>query len=368
MKDIIRSSEERPRVSVVMPSYNHEKYIEECINSILNQTFTDFELIITDDGSSDRTVEKIKHFNDPRIKLFVHKKNQGTSVTSNNCIKRAAGEFIAHMNSDDVWELDKLEKQVKFLDKNANIAAAFTKVRLISENSSFDYSNPYVKVFEEKNMTREEWLRRFFLFGNCLCHPSALIRKNVFEKVGLYNERMGGVHDYDLWVRICLEYNIQVIDEPLVRFRMRDNHANAGSMTLTNINRHKFERRKILDNYLKINNKDFFLRVFPDATKYGFVISNNIPYFLAKLAIDTSSDFYRLWALDTLYDFLGGKSSDELLKILPEFSFVSFINMTGTISLNTQSIKRQLSGYFWRTTNFLSNLNKKLRQIARATF
>ncbi|HSE39385.1 MAG TPA: glycosyltransferase family 2 protein, partial [Acidobacteriota bacterium] len=97
-----------PTVSVIIPSYNHERFVQECIQSVLNQTFQDFEIIITDDASIDRTVEIIEQFDDPRIKLFKHSINQGVSIAANNCIKHAKGKYIAWLSSDDAWYSEKL--------------------------------------------------------------------------------------------------------------------------------------------------------------------------------------------------------------------------------------------------------------------
>jgi glycosyltransferase involved in cell wall biosynthesis len=113
----------RPTVSVIIPSYNHERYVKECIESVLSQTYQDFEIIITDDGSTDRTVKIIKNFSDPRIKLFVHTKNRGACIAANNCIKHSIGKYIAMHSSDDAWYEEKLEIQIKYLEDHPRIAA-----------------------------------------------------------------------------------------------------------------------------------------------------------------------------------------------------------------------------------------------------
>ena len=137
-----------PRVSIVLPSYNHEKYVRECIQSALDQTYQDFEIIITDDGSTDGTVNVIKEFDDSRIQLYTHTENEGACNAINNCIKKAAGEYIAVLNSDDAWEPTKLEKQVKYLDSHPEIGAVFTKVVLVDEAGNLigseNYNNFYI--------------------------------------------------------------------------------------------------------------------------------------------------------------------------------------------------------------------------------
>jgi glycosyltransferase involved in cell wall biosynthesis len=154
-----------PKVSVIIPSYNHEKYVREAIQSVLEQTYQDFEIVITDDGSRDRTVSIIKSFTDPRIKLFYFPKNRGAAVAVNHCIAEASGEFIALLNSDDAFVPKKLEKQVEFLDKNPKIGAVFSYAQFIDEDSK-DITNTehhYAKVFLQQNRSRFEWLNYFFL-------------------------------------------------------------------------------------------------------------------------------------------------------------------------------------------------------------
>src|SRR5215207_6745619 len=156
-----------PSVSVIIPAYNHEKFVAECIQSVLNQTFQDFEIIITDDASTDRTVEIIESFDDSRIKLFKHSKNQGVSIAANNCILHAGGRYIAWLSTDDAWYPEKLEIQVRYLDEHPEIGGAFGKAAWIDESGNLitDNSFPYLDVFNVPNRSRVEWLRYFFLTG-----------------------------------------------------------------------------------------------------------------------------------------------------------------------------------------------------------
>ena len=125
-----------PLVSVIIPSYNHAPYIKECIQSVLDQTFTDFECLIEDDGSKDNTVEVIKTFKDSRINFVANPKNSGACAVANNLIKKARGKYIASINSDDIWVKDKLEKQVKFMEENPNYGAVLAKPYFIDKFSN----------------------------------------------------------------------------------------------------------------------------------------------------------------------------------------------------------------------------------------
>lgn len=319
-----------PKVSIGIPSYNHEKYISETIESILNQTFQDFEIIITDDGSSDNSLDVIKSFSDPRIKLFVFDENQGACKAVNNCIKNSRGEYFAYVSSDDVWEKDKLEKQVKFLDKNPHFPAVFTKVTIIDEDGKefIDKNHFYFSVFEQENRSRSRWLNHFFYKGNCICHPSILIRKEVYNEIGYYNELMANLPDFDMWVRFSLMYDFHIIDEKLTKFRVRKDERNASGDKITTHIRVRFERLHILDHYLNINDEVFFLKIFPDAEKFGKLQPHMIPYFLARLAFETKYDFMQLWALNILFDFMQSNKIIDVLKKDYNFSYPDFLEMS----------------------------------------
>ena len=295
-----------PKVSVVIPSFNHTKYINECIQSVLDQTFHDFEILITDDGSSDNSLQMIREFKDPRIHLDVFPINRGACPAVNNCIRQASGQYIAVLSSDDAWEPTKLEKQVAFLDTHPEIGAVFTRVLFIDETSRLIESkdNIYFHVFDQGNRTKEAWLNYFFYRGNCLCHPSLLIRTSCYDEVGLYDERMASLPDFDMWVRVCLKYQIHILDEKLVRFRLMQGETNASGNRPSNHIRIRFESLQIYQHYLKINDKDMFIKVFPEATRYGSIESKYIPYFLGRLAIDVPSKTCQFWGLEVLNSYM----------------------------------------------------------------
>ena len=168
-----------PTVSVILTSFNHERYIREAIESVLSQTFTDFELIIWDDCSSDSSWGTINQYSDPRIKAFRNEANKGPVEGVNRAISEiASGKYIAIHHSDDVWKSDKLDKQVAFLDSHLECGAVFTHVEIIDELNE-SVNNDW---FNTSNKSRHEWLRQFFLRGNRLCHPSVLIEAQELHR------------------------------------------------------------------------------------------------------------------------------------------------------------------------------------------
>jgi len=319
-----------PRVSIVMASFNHESFIHECIQSALGQTFQDFEFIITDDGSTDGTVDSVKAFHDPRIVLEVFPRNEGACVALNNSIRKARGEFVAVLNSDDAWMPERLARQVAFLDSHPELGAVFSRLELVTEAGEPVKSDEYwfASVLEQENRSRYAWLNYFFYSGNCLCHPSILIRRKCYEQTGLLNPRMANLPDLDLWVRLCLKYEIYILDEKLVRFRIHADQSNASGDRPSSRVRGSFEYLQILDHYLEIKDSETLLKVFPDAGKYGMVSDKYIPYFLGRQALEAKTSVVWLWGLKTLYGFLGDEASARGLRESYGFRYSDLIKLT----------------------------------------
>ena len=226
----------RPKVSVLIPAYNHAKYIQETIDSVLGQSFGDFELLISDDCSTDNTVDIIKSYSDNRIISVFFKENKGTVRSLNHLLSLAKGEYIAVLGSDDVWEKDKLEKQLEVLEKDKSIAVCFSKATIVDRNSNqiVDKAVFSDEIFEFENCGRAHMLRNLFISGNRLCHSSAMIRTSVHKQVGEYNVAYRQLHDFDLWIRILLNYKIHVIEESLVKYRYVENSGNVSQSTTKN--------------------------------------------------------------------------------------------------------------------------------------
>ncbi len=209
-----------PKVSVIIPCYNHAAYIADTVNSVLSQSFTDFELLIADDCSSDNSREILRAIKDSRVKCIFPEKNMGTVRVLNSLIAASCGEYIATLGSDDIWQKDKLQKQVDLLDGNPDIGACFSWVDIIDENGNpTDKADVGEDTFNADIRSRGELLRRFYDTGNCICHSSALVRRSVQDAVGLYNPALRQLHDYELWVRIANRYLVKILCEKLVKYR-----------------------------------------------------------------------------------------------------------------------------------------------------
>lgn len=203
-----------PKVSVVMSVCNGEKYLREAIDSILDQTFTDFEFIIINDGSTDGTREILESYSDSRI-FLLHQKNVGLTKSLNKGLKMVRGEYIARQDADDISFPNRLERQIAFLDKNPEIAMVGSACVRINHDGK------YIDLI--KYPTDNESIKTALLKFNPFWHTSILIRKRCLDKVGYYREFFKFTQDYDLWLRISEKYKVANIAEPLVKYRFELN-------------------------------------------------------------------------------------------------------------------------------------------------
>ena len=191
-----------------MPAYNAEKYINETIDSILNQSYKDFEFIIINDGSTDRTKEIILSYSDERIVYLENEKNSGIVVTLNKGLEKASGEYIARMDSDDISLVNRLEKQVEFMDKNLDVGVLGTGICVFG-----DSINDQERVFT----TNSEQLKAELIFNSCIAHPTVMIRSSILKNNNLnYSEEFAGAEDYHLWWRIAKVSKIATLPDILV--------------------------------------------------------------------------------------------------------------------------------------------------------
>jgi len=200
----------KPTVSVIMPVYNVELYVAEAINSILNQTFTDFELIVLDDCSPDRSAEIVKSFIDKRIVYHRNEKNQGLAENLNTGLKMAKGKYIARMDGDDVSLPERLMTQVKFLDEHLDIDLCSCALEMFGHDHQIwirDADPEQVKIT--------------MLFYSPVLHATSVWRKSSFDDNGLfYDQNMFPAEDYDLWSRAVFKCKLVNIPDILYRYRI----------------------------------------------------------------------------------------------------------------------------------------------------
>jgi glycosyltransferase involved in cell wall biosynthesis len=292
-----------PKVSVVIKSFNHAAFIGQAIQSILDQSFQDFEIIVTDDGSTDGTPDVVRSFSDSRIDLQVFGHNRGISNAMNATLARARGELVAILNSDDFALPGRLERQVGFLDSHPGVAALFGMPLTVDESGA-----PTENYFDFRialrfaDFSRKTWLRYFFFHCNVLCAPTAMIRRETYSRLGSYDPRLTNLQDLDMWVRLCAGHGIHVMDAGVTAFRIRSGNQNASAPRPDTRLRSEFEYAQILKRFRAID-PAILLETFAEDLAAREIAADQKPdLWLAELALTVSSPAHRLFALQTLFD------------------------------------------------------------------
>lgn len=202
------------KVSVVIPTHNRSKLVKRAIDSVLRQTYQNFEIIVVSDGSTDDTDFVLKEIskNDPRVKFIAYENAKGANYARNIGIKEAAGDFVAFLDDDDEWMPEKLELQMNKFKENELLGLVYTGVEVIY------YTNK--KIINYYSIPKKTGnLSRDILISNCIGTTSSVVmKKSLFSKIGLFDENLKARQDYDLWIRACQITEVGAVNKPLVRY------------------------------------------------------------------------------------------------------------------------------------------------------
>lgn len=220
----------KPRVTVLMPVHEGERYLREAVDSILRQTFGDFELLAVDDGSRDRTYEILSSYRDRRIHVRRHTRNEGLIASLNEGLDLAAGEYVARMDADDVAHPERLARQVRFLDAQPDIAAVGTGVR------NFGAATDSWTLRHEPAAIRAR-----LLFETALSHPTVMLRASALERLGIrYDPEYPLAEDYQLFVELAERAALANLPETLLHYRFH-----GGQTSATNAEQQRATMRRI---------------------------------------------------------------------------------------------------------------------------
>lgn len=250
----------RPKISVVLPTYNRAQLLKRSIQSVLDQTYKDFEVIVVDDGSTDNTEEVVRRLiiKDKRVRFIKFKENKGANAARNAGIRASRGKFVAFQDSDDVWNPIKLAVQIKVLNKAPKeVGAVYCAWRVVGEKS---------KIMPPKRILNKSGnIHKVLLRGNFITTQVVVLKKDCFRKVGLFDENLPRYQDWEMWIRVAKYYNFKFIDKLLVIQYMQKKSisANREAQVLATgyiLEKHKDDFRKdrklMAKLYLKLS--DFF--------------------------------------------------------------------------------------------------------------
>lgn len=221
------------KVSIIVPNYNCENFLEDTIQSVLNQTYKNWELLIVDDCSTDKSVEVIKQYadKDERIKLYINERNKGAAASRNWAMREASGKWVAFLDSDDLWMADKLEKQLLYMVEN-DYHFSYTAYEHINEQKE----KLGVKVTGPKCITKNKMFH--------YCYPGCLTVIYDSEDIGtiqIPDEIANGENDYAIWLKVCKFYRCYYINEVLALYRVRNSSLS-----------HKSSKFKLIRNHYKL--------------------------------------------------------------------------------------------------------------------
>ena len=202
-----------PSVSVVIATYNYGRFLPGAIDSVLAQSHQNFELTVVDDGSLDNTPDVIRpYLSDPRIR-YIRTENRGQPAADNTGIRASRAEWIAFLDADDLWLPTKLEKQLCLGNRHPEVGVVYTRRHNMDPDG-------FLLETKQPDLYRGRILEEIFL-NNFVCFSSSMVRRDVFDRVGLFDERRHRTLDYDLWLRSARFYQFDFVDEPLVKYRVR---------------------------------------------------------------------------------------------------------------------------------------------------
>ncbi|MEM9923379.1 MAG: glycosyltransferase [Cyanobacteria bacterium P01_D01_bin.50] len=200
-----------PLISVIIPVYNGEKTIRETIESVLNQSFTNLELIVVNDGSQDSTLNIISNIKDPRLKIFSYS-NAGVAISRNRGIEESQGELIAFLDADDLWTVDKLGMQLKALQSNPQAAVAYSWVDYINESGDFLHHGNHITI--NGNGYKQMLVENVLENGS-----NPLVSREVLNYVGGFNQSLVPAEDWDMWLRLAACYDFVTVPCPQILYR-----------------------------------------------------------------------------------------------------------------------------------------------------
>lgn len=202
----------KPKITVLLPVYNCELYVQMAVESILNQSYADFELLIIDDASTDATVAILKRFDDARIQLIAKPVNSGYTNSLNYGLQLAKGEYIARMDGDDISNPSRFAQQIAFLDVHPDVMVCGTTYKIVGNDKRISLPEHH------------EAIKIGLLWGNCILHPSVMIRKKVVDDFSIsYDTSKEPAEDYDMWVRLLSMGKLHNLQEVLLEYRVYGN-------------------------------------------------------------------------------------------------------------------------------------------------
>ncbi len=318
-----------PCVSVCMVTYQHEKYVGDAVRSVLAQTFTDFELIIVNDGSSDSTVARLAEFNDRRI-VVINQTNQGPSAATNAAIAAARGKYIALFSGDDICHPDRLRVQLEAILQHPG-ALLFAGVDFIDDDGVSLAGDHFASaLFAGETVTRAQILARFFHRGNFLNGVTTFGERATFA-ANPYDPALLQLQDFDLWVRLVKDHDVRVLPDKLVSYRIRSGGGNLSAPGPDAVIRSANEQYVVLRHFFEDVPAELFREAFADALTHPN-FAGDIEYRIEQAFLYARSvlPMSRAIGVERLHELLSRESTAKVLRERYAFTPVNYFDVSKT--------------------------------------
>ena len=362
-----------PKLSFLIPAFNHEDFIKQCINSILTQNYKNLEIIVVDDCSSDKTAERIKEIKDERLIFIQNSFNRGLNGNLNVAYKKATGDFISIIGSDDYFDQNYISSFIDFIKNNGdNFTVFYPQIVHIDDFCNLSQNQPH---FPE-NKTNEDILKNLFLHGNFLGSPGMIMSKNSAKHIFPLDEGIHQHQDYIMHIQLLFLGKPAFMENVKVFYRIPTDTNGHMSSNCVKANKRVEIETPFAQNYFikNIKTPQQLTAIFGEmATKYGEPKKETIAYFLARIALDASHNrFLPVWGFRTLIEFLSQNGNQELLYKLYGFEYKDFSALFGKVKLLDDFLHAQEKEFYsstsWKITKplrFLKNLFSKKRKNSK---
>jgi exonuclease VII small subunit len=261
-----RQMDQPVSVSVFIPTYNGEEFVEEAVASVLAQGFSDFELVVVDDGSHDATLDIVHSFADPRIRVFQNTERLGIPGNWNRCLALAQREMFCLFHQDDVMLPDNLECKVRVLAADSMVSFVHSGVELVVEDSAPVVPAEWMeKAATDFVVDGDVYFRKLLFQGNLICAPTVVARRSLLLAVGGFDEELGFACDYEMWMKMCIGHRVAFLSQPLVRYRWHGKNASHAYRFERGVDEVGAASRQAVQYYLQRTGRQGEVEVLQDA-------------------------------------------------------------------------------------------------------
>jgi glycosyltransferase involved in cell wall biosynthesis len=349
-----------PLISVLMTTFNHEKYIAEAVRSVLDQTWSDWEAVIIDDGSTDRTGEIIRSFTDPRIR-YLHQVNQGPSVATTTAVAACRGKYVALMSGDDVLLPHRLARQVEAYQRGPR-RVLFGGVEYIDDDGRPLAGEHYPHIVKDNSPSRGQLMEQLFFAWPSFFGVTAFMELEVLRECGPDDPALFQTQDYARWVHLLKRYPFEILSDPLYRFRVRAGLANLSGNQAEKQIRAQNERYLVMRTFFQDMPADLFREAF------GRHLIN--PHFAsaveqeceqAFLLLNSAAPLNQVIGMERLHQLLHDPEAGAVLKRAYRFDFGSFAECLKTLNIASPASWKNSAvfvdrGQGWRTEDSVRRL------------